>query len=148
MSYRRKPGKDREDWLESKRNQLAGRLRLAARIIGFGLVGFGGAMLIGEAVSEFLRGGMAVIAPIPLELIIAIAIGIVALAGLILSWRREKLAGIILVSCAAAMGAHVIGFINRNQMMMWLILGLPYLVSGVLLLNAWRISRTEPSEAL
>jgi len=127
--------------LNSTKYQLAGRLRLAARIIGLGMVGFGAAMLIGEAVSEYLRGGMAVIEPIPLELIIAIVIGAVALAGLILSWRRQKLAGIILVSCAAAMGAHVIIFINRNQMMMWLILGLPYLISGVLFLNAWRISR-------
>ena len=120
----------------------AGRMRLVARIIGFGVIGFGGGMLIGEAIGEFLREGWAVIAePIPLELIIAVVIGAVALAGCILSWRRERLAGILLVSSAAAMGIHVSIFITRNQMLLWLILGLPYLVAGVLFLNAWRLSR-------
>ena len=135
--------------MESSRDKLADRMRLAARIVGFGMVGFGATMLIGGAVIEYLRGGMAAgSAPIPLELIIAIAIGAVALAALILSWRRERLAGVMLVSCAAAMGAHVIIFIERNATYVWLVLGLPYLVSGVLFLNAWRISRGEPSEAL
>ena len=120
----------------------AGRMRLAARINGFGVIGFGGGMLIGEAIGEFLREGWAVIAgPIPLELIIAVVIGAVALAGCILSFWRERLAGILLISSAAAMGIHVSIFIARNQMLLWLILGLPYLVAGVLFLNAWRLSR-------
>jgi len=118
------------------------RIRLAARIIGFGTIGFGATMLIGEAIGEFLQEGWAVITePIPLELVIAVVIGAVALTGCILSWWRERPAGVILVSSAAAMGIHVGIFIGRNQMLVWSILGLPYLIAGVLFLNSWRLSR-------
>ena len=124
--------------MENKRYQTAGRLRLAGRIIGFGMVGFGGAMLIGEAVSEFLEGR-----PIPLEPagVLLVVIGVVALVGLILSWRQERVAGILLVACSAALGAHIAAYAGKNRALAWAMVGLPFLVSGVLFLNAWRLSR-------
>jgi len=120
--------------MENKRYQIAGRLRLAGRIIGFGMVGFGGAMLIGEAVSEFLEGR-----PIPLEP--AGVLLVVALLGLILSWRQELIAGILLVACSAALGGHIAAYAGKNHALAWAMVGLPFLVSGVLFLNAWRVSR-------
>ena len=39
----------------------AERMRLAGRIIAYSITGFGGAMLIGEAVGEFTQKGWAVI---------------------------------------------------------------------------------------
>ena len=125
--------------METKR-QSAGRLRLAARIIGFGMTGFGGAMLIGEAVSGFLAGGF--VRP-ELAGILLVVIGVVALMGLVLSWRNEQLAGIMLVSVAAALGVHIAVYASRNYALAWVMVGLPYLVSGVLFLSAWRISREE-----
>jgi CHASE2 domain-containing sensor protein len=102
------------------------------------MVGFGGAMLIGEAVIAFRKGEF-----VPPELagILLVVIGLVALAGLILSWRWEKLAGIMLVAVAAAMGAHIATYASRNYALAWATIGLPFLVSGVLFLNAWRLSR-------
>ena len=125
--------------METKR-QSAGRLRLAARIIGFGMTGFGGAMLIGEAVSGFLMGGF--VRP-ELAGILLVVIGVVALVSLILSWRNERLTGIMLVSVAAALGVHIAVYASRNYALAWVMVGLPYLVSGVLFLSAWRISREE-----
>ena len=124
--------------MESREYHLAKRMRLAARIIGFGTIGFGGTMLIAEAISEFLREGFV---PIPIEVGLLVVIGAVALAGCILSWWRERLAGILLVATAAAMGAHIGVFAARNHMLVWLMLGLPFLVAGMLFLNSWRLSR-------
>jgi len=113
-------------------------MRLAARIIGFVIIGFGGTMLIGEAISEYLREGF--VQP-ELAGVLLVVIGAVALAGFILSRWRERLAGILLVSVAAALGAHIGVFAARNHMLAWSMLGLPYLVAGVLFLNSWRLSR-------
>jgi F0F1-type ATP synthase membrane subunit c/vacuolar-type H+-ATPase subunit K len=124
--------------MENRRYQLASRLRLAGRIIGLGMTGFGGAMLIGEAVSEFLNGDF--VRP-ELAGVLLVVIGLVALVGLILSWRNERLAGIMLVAVSVAIGAHIAVYAARNHALAWAMVGLPYLVSGVLFLNAWRLSR-------
>jgi hypothetical protein len=124
--------------MENNRYQAAKRMRLAGRIIGFGMVGFGGSMLIGEAVSEFLEVGSVPLEPAGVLLAV---IGMVALAGLILSWWQERIAGILLVACSAALGAHIAAYAGKNHALAWAMVGLPFLVSGVLLLNAWRLSR-------
>jgi len=119
------------------------RMRLAGRIIAYSITGFGGAMLIGEAVGEFTQKGWAVITeatPADPGLLLAI-IGAVALAGCILSLWRGRVAGILLVAVAAALGAHIANFAGRNHMLAWSMLGLPYLVAGILLLNSWRLSQ-------
>ena len=129
--------------MESGKYRLAKRMRLTARIIGLVAVGFGGTMLIGEAVGEFLQRGWAVITEATLTDpgVLLGMIGAMALAGCILSWWRERVAGILLVATAAALGAHIGVFAGRNHMLVWLMLGLPYLVAGVLLLNSWRLLR-------
>jgi hypothetical protein len=138
MSYRKRLKKGSKTGVESGQYQLAGRLRLAARIIGLCMVGFGGAMLIGEAFSTFRKGDF--VQP-ELAGVLLVVIGLVALAGLILSWRWEKLAGVMMVTCAAAMGAHIATYAGRNHALAWATVGLPFLVCGVLFLNAWRLSR-------
>ena len=121
-----------------EQERRAKRMRLAARVIGIGMTVFGGAMLIGEAVSEFLKGGSVPIEPAGGLLVV---IGAVALAGLILSFRYERLGGILLVACSGGLGAHIAVYAGRNHALAWAMVGLPYLVSGVLFLNAWRLSR-------
>ena len=118
-------------------------MRWAGRIIAYIITGFGGAMLIGEAVGEFTQKGWAVITeatPTDPGLLLGI-IGAVALAGCILSLWRGRAAGILLVVVAAALGAHIANFAGRNHMLAWSMLGLPYLVAGILLLNSWRLSQ-------
>ncbi len=119
------------------------RMRLAGRIIALVITVFGGIMLIGEAVGEYLRGGWAAIAPpTPADAgLLLVIIGVFALAGCILSWWRGRAAGILLVAVAAALGAHIAVFAGRNHLLVWSMLGLPYLVAGILLLNSWRLSR-------
>jgi len=118
--------------------KLARRLRLAGRGVGFTMIGFGGTMLVGEAVSEFQKGGL--IQPELVGVLLAV-IGAVALAGMIVSFWRERVGGILLVSVAVALGAHIANYAGRNHALAWAMVGLPFLVSGMLFLNAWRVSR-------
>jgi len=95
-------------------------------------------MLIGEAISEFLAQGFITTS---VEGGLLVMIGLVALAGCVMSWRRDLLASILLVATSAGLGVHIGIYAGRNQIMAWSILGLPYLVAGVLLINAWRLSK-------
>ena len=94
-------------------------------------------MLIGSAVSEPLSQGTTT----SLAGNLLVVIGIVALAGCVLSWWRDLLAGILLLVTSAGLGTHIGIFAGRYHLMVWAILGLPYLVAGVLLLYARWLSR-------
>jgi len=113
-------------------------MRWSARAICLILTIFGAIMLIGEAVSEFLSQDSIAITP---EGGLLIIIGLVALTGCVLSWWRDLPAGILLVLTSAGLGAHIGAFAGRNHILVWLMLGLPYLVAGILLLSARRLSR-------
>ena len=117
--------------------KLARQMTWAARIICLIITVFGGTMLIGEAVTEFISQGLVMPPPAGGLLVI---IGIIALAGCVLSWRRELPAGILLVITSAALGVHIGYFAGHNHVLVWSMLGLPYLVSGVLLVYAWRLT--------
>jgi hypothetical protein len=118
--------------------RVARWMRWTARIICLIITVFGAIMLVGEAVSEFLSGGS--IQP-SIEGNTLVIIGIVALAGCILSWWRDLLPGILLVVTSLGLGAHIGAFAGRNHIAVWSMLGLPYLAAGALLLYAWRLSR-------
>lgn len=118
--------------------RLAQGMRWAGRVIALIITIFGAIMLIGEAISEFLAQGF--ITTSLAGNLLAI-IGLVALAGCILSWRRELLSGILLLATSAGLGAHIGFFAGRNHVLAWFMLGFPYLVAGALLLYAGRLSR-------
>jgi len=121
---------------------MAGGLRLAGRIIGFGIAGFFLFFFIGEGAMEVAATGLAAFtAALTIEGVLIGVIAGVALAGCILSFWRVRAAGIMLVVVAAAMGAHIAVFAMMNQLRAWLVVGLPYLVAGVLFLNSWRLSQ-------
>ena len=120
--------------------KLARPMKWAARIICLIITVFGGIMLIGEAVTEFISHGL--VMP-PLAGGLLVIIGIIALAGCVLSWRRELPAGILLVITSAALGAHIGYFAGHNHVLAWTMLGLPYLISGVLLIYAWRLDNVR-----
>jgi hypothetical protein len=113
-------------------------MRWVARIISLIITVFGAIMLVGETVSELVSGGFT--AP-SLEGSLLVIIGVVALAGCILSWLRDLPAGILLVATSAGLGAHIGFCAGRYHLLVWSMLGLPYLVAGVLMLLAWRLSR-------
>ncbi len=121
-------------------NRAARLMRWVARIIATLITIFGAMMLIGEFVSELLSEGSMTTST---EGVLLGIIGLIALAGCILSWLRDFPAGILLVVTSAALGAHIGFFAGRNHFLVWTMLGLPYLVAGVLILSAWRLSRNN-----
>jgi hypothetical protein len=118
-------------------HRLAKPMRWAARVIALILTIFGATMLIGAAVSDFLSQGSVTTS---LEGTTLVLIGLVALAGFVLSWWKDLPSGILLVATSVGLGIHIGICAGHNHIMAWAILGLPYLVAGVLLLYAWRLS--------
>ena len=114
--------------IDNSQNRRTKRMRLAARIIALGAAGLFLVALIGSA--------FAADEPFTTEGILLIIIVGVALAGGILSWWRERLASILLVVAALAMGAHIAAYAGRNHILVWLALGFPYLISGGLFLKS------------
>ena len=116
--------------MESKQHRLAKWMRWAARIIALGAAGLLMMMLIGGALTEGLGQDTT-------EAIQGISLGIlglIALAGAIVSWWRERLAGILLVLTAVGFGIHIGIVAGHNHILAWSIMGLPYLIAGGLLL--------------
>jgi hypothetical protein len=121
------------------RNQrIARAMTLAGRIIGLIVAIFMAIMVIGSAAGEIIEDE-----PIPFD-VEGVTLGIitiVALAGCILSWWRERLAGILLVLVAIGLAIHIGICAGRNHILAWTTLGLPYLIAGGLLFGSWRLSR-------
>ena len=111
--------------LESKRYRLAKRMRWAARVIGLVAAAFLVTMLISSAIAEALTEGLE---PITIEGILLGVLGVIALAGVIVSWWREQLVAILLVFTALGLGIHIGVFAGRNHMLVWSVSGLA--VSG------------------
>jgi hypothetical protein len=122
-------------------HRAARPMRWAARIIVTLITIFGAIMLVGEFVGELISGGSMTASA---EGVLLGIIGLVALAGCILSWLRDFPSGILLVVTSAALGAHIGFCAGRHHFQVWAMLGLPYLVAGVLILCAWRLSRYNP----
>ena len=131
--------------LEGKQYHLAKRMRWTARIIGLFAAGFTLAMLIGETVAEVLTGTWETTsqADIIQGSLIGV-LGVIGLAGCIVSWWRERLASILLVLTAIGFGIHIGLCAGRNHFLAWLMIGFPYLVASVLFFTSWRLSKKTP----
>ena len=123
--------------LEGEQERLAKRMRWAARIIGLTTAGFLLISLIAGAIVEAAEDWE----PITIAGILLAVLAAMALAGCIVSWWRERLASILLILTAVGMGIHIGIYAGRNHFLVWLMLGLPYLIAGVLFLASWRSSR-------
>ena len=123
-----------------KVHRLAKGMRWAARVICLIITVFGGTMLIGTAISEFLSQGFVTTS---IEGSLLVVIGLVALAGCVMSWFRDLPAVILLVATAAGLGMHIGICAGHSHIKAWSILGLPYLVASLLLFCAWRLSKHE-----
>lgn len=113
-------------------------MALAARIIGLVVAIFMAIMVIGSAAGEIIDGE-----PVPFD-VEGVTLGIItlfALAGCIMSWWRERLAGALMVLVAIGLAIHIGICAGRNHVLAWTMLGLPYLIAGLLLLSSWKLSK-------
>ena len=126
--------------LERRQYRVTNGMTWAARVIGLGAVGFVLTFLIGETSAEFLAKGWAAVT---IEVIIIGVIAGIALAGCIVSWGKQRAAGILLIVSAVLAGTNIppLQPLIPYDIRVWLIVGLPRLVAGVLFLNSWRLSR-------
>ena len=124
--------------LGNDKSHIAKRVRLTARVIGLLAAGGWLIALIGLAIIDIRDRGWEAIELVGTLLYLITAI---ALAGCILSWWRERLAGILLILAAVGQGVHIGVYAGRNHFLVWLMVGFPYLVAGVLFLISWRLSK-------
>ncbi len=125
---------------DEKRQRFIKRLRLIARIIASATVFFLIVFLVGSAVEELIAEGAG---GISVEGITLVLIGLVAVAGCIIAFKRERLGGIILMLASLSFGIHIALVAGRNHFLAWLVVGFPYLLAGALFLYVWRLTRKE-----
>ena len=128
---------ERQPVLMSNEYRPAKRMRWAARIIGLVAAVFLLAMLIGAGIGELLAEESE---PITIEGLSLVVLAVIALAGCIMSWWRQRAAGIMLILAAIGLGIHIGFFAGRNHFLAWSMVGFPYFVAGVLLLVSLRLS--------
>jgi len=116
-------------------------MKWAGRLIGLVAAGFFLVFLVGEAISEVLDEGRE---PLETAGILLGLLQVLALVGAIVSWWRERLAGMLLAAASIGLGIHIGVYAGHNHFLAWLMVGLPYLVASVLLLISWRLSRQIP----
>ena len=126
--------------VERRQYRVTRGMTVAARVIGIGTVGFVLTFLIGETSAEYLAKGWAAVT---VEAVIVGVITGIALAGCIVSWGKQRAAGVMLIVSAFLTATNMppLQPLIPNNVRVWLIVGLPYLVAGTLFLNSWRLSR-------
>ena len=120
--------------LKGQKYRIARPLRWTGRAISTITAVFFVGMLIGSAASEG-------IGPMTIESGTLVLLGVVGLAGCIASWWRDITAGILLALTSIGLGVHIGCFAGHSHVLAWSIIGLPYLVAGVLLLYSRWLSR-------
>jgi len=129
--------------LDNGQYYLIKGMRWAARAIALGAAAFLLTMLIGTAIAEALNEALE---PITTAGILLGILGAIALAGCILSWWRERLAGILLILASAGLGIHIGIYAGRNHILAWVMMGFPYFLAGALLLISQWLSQKELQE--
>jgi hypothetical protein len=73
---------------------------------------------------------------------------IVSVFGVLIAWRWERTGGVILVLCGLALSVFAYISAGHNKAFAILVSGVPFLVSGVLFLLSWWMSRHESQTEL
>ena len=120
------------------------RIIFAARIVGFSAVAVATTLIIRVVVDQFLSEGGGI--P-PSRIVWLITILAMAIVGCILSWRRLRIAGILLIVSGAAMSVDAAIMAGRNQLIL-LALGLPFIITGLLFTKLWRRAKPQPKSSV
>ena len=108
-------------------------LGMVARVIGFVAAGFFLYLIVGEFRKQ---GGQITTFEAGLS---GMSAGI-AITGCIISWWREKLAGILLVSASAVWGIVQYIILGIHDSTIWAVYGMPYLIAGMLFFRSRQLS--------
>lgn len=119
--------------MEDSQSNLAASMRFIGRAIGFTTALITMIMLIGGGLMQALQAAGILLA----------VIGIIAIAGCILSFWRERLAILVLLLVAIGLGIHIGVYAEHNHFITWIILGLPYLTAAALLFFSWWLERKK-----
>ena len=117
---------------ESGHKVKASRITWIARIIGLVAAG----TFLSLIVVELIRGWY--LSPETSINIAVIFFEFIAIAGIVISWWRQLLAGIFLIVASAGLSFNVILYAEPNYLIAWLIIGFPYLVSSMLFFVSWK----------
>ena len=129
----------RNDVGNEKRRGLAIRTAWAARIIALATVAFFLFFLFAKDISGVMTRGLSWMDPESTFVLVLVAIG---LAGCILSWWREWLAGVLLVLVSFPLGVTFGVSEMSSAIFIWTAVSLPllFLVAGVLFISSWWLS--------
>ena len=119
--------------MEDSQSSLTASMRFIGRAIGFTTALITMIMLIGGGLMPALQAAG----------ILLVVIGIIAIAGGILSFWRERLAIMVLLLAAIGLGIHIGVYAEHNHFITWIILGLPYLTAAALLFFSWWLERKK-----
>ncbi len=114
--------------------RTAKKIRWAARVIG---ITAGAYWVIGLIVGSIAEFGT----PVPIEGFILAGLITINAAGVIIAWWKEKIGGIIIVAAAASLCTFSYIEAGHNKILAMLFSGFPFLVSGILFLISWWISK-------
>ncbi len=119
------------------RNRIAKGIRISGRIIAsletaFFIVWLTAFTFFGANVSQMPFG--------PFKYVLSLFI---VLLGFFLAWRRDLPAGVFLLMISAGTGAFV--YHISYSFNAWLILGLPFVIAGVLFISSWLLSIKQGS---
>ena len=120
--------------MDNCHSRLINPLRWAGRIIA-SIVAIGFAvMLIGSVMTEGAG-------PITIETGTLLFLGVMSIAGGILSWWKDAASGILLFLISIGLGIHISCYAGHSHALAWVLIGLPYLVASILMISSWRLSK-------
>lgn len=120
--------------MNNQQQKVANGLKLTAQIIASITAVFFVAFLVAEIISNMVYEGQE---PFEIAGLILGLLQLLALAGAILAWWRERIASLILCLASLGLGIHIAIYAGRNHFITWLMLGSPYLIAGSLLFISW-----------
>jgi len=113
-------------------------MRWTGRGIGLAISGFMLIMTISAGIHEALVTNEQLFTVVGIIILILLLMGLI---GTIISWHRLPLAGLLLVLTAIGFAILISITAGHRHFLPWSMVGLPYLVSGSLILYSWRLSR-------
>ena len=114
-------------------------LRWTGRGIGWVIGGFWMLSLLAHLIGDLVSGG----SPPETEGILLGVLVLIPVTGVVVAWWRERLGGVLAIIGGIALGTFAYVTAGRNKVWIMLFAGLPFVVSGILVLMSWKRSQAS-----